>query len=403
MAQTPNRPADTWSPLYFLASVGAGGIAVSFFMYLMFWIPHPGKPVPVFEDVTAAMAGADAPLMAAIWLALAGIAGFGAMNLYLLVWNLRRSGAFAASDRGAALAVSNAQTQMMAMPLALAMSVNVGFILGLVFVPGLWGFVEVLFPAALVAFVAIGALAFRQMGAFLARVIGTGGFDCEANNSFAQLLPAFTLAMVGVGLAAPGAMSAAPLTAGISVMLSTFFLVASGLIALVGIILGIRSMLENGVAVEQAPTLLIVVPLMTVLGILLLRQGHGLDVHFESHASPGDTLVLLTRLMSMEVLFVLFGLTILRASGYIGRFITGPETSPGSYALICPGVALSVMGHFWINKGLVGAGLIAQFGLAYWALTAVAVAAQVAMIALLLVLNRRHFGRAKARGAIAAE
>jgi len=403
MAHTSNRPADTWSPLYFLASVGAGGIAVTFFMYLMFWIPHPGQPVPVFEDVTAAMAGAGAPLMAAIWLALAGIAVFGAMNLYLLVWNLRRSGAFAASDRGAALAVSNAQTQMMAMPLALAMSVNVGFILGLVFVPGLWGVVEFLFPAALVAFVAIGALAFRQMGAFLARVIGSGGFDCKANNSFAQLLPAFTLAMVGVGLAAPGAMSAAPLTAGISVMLSTFFLVASGLIALVGIILGIRSMLENGVAVEQAPTLLIVVPLMTVLGILLLRQGHGLHVHFESNASPGDGLVLLTRLLSMEVLFVLFGLTILRASGYIGRFITGSETSPGSYALICPGVALSVMGHFWINKGLVGAGLIAQFGLAYWALTALAVAAQVAMIALLLVLNRRHFGSRRAQSAVAAE
>ena len=106
MAQTTNRPADTWSPLYFLASVGAGGIAVTFFMYLMFWIPHPGKPVPVFEDVTDAMAGADAPLMAAIWLALAGIAVFGAMNLYLLVWNLRRSGAFAASDRGAALAAT---------------------------------------------------------------------------------------------------------------------------------------------------------------------------------------------------------------------------------------------------------------------------------------------------------
>lgn len=386
------RPADSWSPLYFLASVGAGGLAVTFFMYLMFWIPHPGKPVPVFEDVAAALSGGSVPMAAAIMIAVVGIAVFGAMNLYLLVWNLQRAGRFNRSERGQALATSNAQTQLMALPLALAMSVNVGFILGLVFVPGLWSVVEYLFPAALVAFAAIGVIAFRQLGAFIARVIGAGGFDCKANNSFAQLLPAFTLAMVGVGLSAPGAMSTTAATAGVSIILSTFFLVASVILATVGIILGLRAMLENGVAVEQAPTLLIVIPLMTVLGILLLRQGHGLHVHFDSHASAGDMLVMLTRMMSLEVLFALFGLTVLFATGYVRRFVTGTETSVGSYALVCPGVALSVMGHFWINKGLVGAGLIAKFGVAYWSLTGLAIASQFAMVALVLVLNRRHFG-----------
>ena len=42
------------------------------------------------------------------------------------------------------------------MPLALAMSVNVGFIIGLTFVPGLWSIVEYMFPAAILAFLAIG-------------------------------------------------------------------------------------------------------------------------------------------------------------------------------------------------------------------------------------------------------
>lgn len=385
-----SRPADQWSPLYFLASVGAGGLAVTFFMYLMFWLPHPGQNVPVFEDLMAALA-TGGPQAIAVVLAMAGIAVFGAMNLYLLVWNLRRVGGFNASDRGRGLAGSNAQTQMMAMPLALAMSVNVGFILGLVFVPGLWGVVEYLFPAALAAFIAIGVIALRQLGGFLGRVIGAGGFDCRANNSFAQLLPAFTLAMVGVGLSAPGAMSGTALTAGVSVIASTFFLVAATVIAIVGVVLGVRAMLEHGVAVEQAPTLLIVVPLMTVLGILMVRQDHGLHVHFASHSSPGDMLIMLSRMLSLELLFALFGIAVLRATGYLRRFVTGSEISVGSYALICPGVALSVMGHFWINKGLVGAGLIAKFGTAYWALTALALAAQLAMIVLMLVLNRRHF------------
>ena len=56
MHPTMTRPADRYSPLYFLVSLGAGGLAVTFFMYLMFWVPHPTRPVPVFEDVAAAFA-----------------------------------------------------------------------------------------------------------------------------------------------------------------------------------------------------------------------------------------------------------------------------------------------------------------------------------------------------------
>ncbi|MHA3976493.1 TsoY family (seleno)protein [Halovulum sp. GXIMD14794] len=402
MRTVTSRPADQWSPLYFLASVGAGGLAVTFFMYLMFWIPHPGRPVPIFEDIAASFSTASPALGTAIVIAVLGIAVFGAMNLYYLAWNLRRTRGFQLSDRGIALASSNGQTQMMAMPLAFAMSVNVGFILGLVFVPGLWNVVEYLFPAALAAFTIIGVLALRQLGGFVARVIGSGGFDCRANNSFAQLLPAFTLAMVGVGLSAPGAMSGTALTAGISIVLSTFFLVSAAVIAAIGIVLGLRAMLENGVAVEQSPTLLIAIPLITVLGILLLRQDHGLHVHFDGHGAAGDMLVLLTRLLSVQVLFALFGLTVLRASGYIRRFVTGHETSPGSYALICPGVALSVMLQFWINKGLVGAGLVAKFGAAYWTVTGFALVAQVGMVVLMLVLNQRHFGRGRQHAVPAA-
>jgi len=391
MSQTLTKPSDTWSPLYFLASVGAGGLSVTFFMYLMFWVPHPNAPVPVFEDIAAAFGAGNPALSFAIAVALVGIAIFGALNISMLIWNLRRMGAFTRSERGQALMNSNAGTQMMTLPLALAMAINGGFILGLVFVPGLWSIVEYLFPMALVGFLAVGVLALTQLGRFLKRVVASGGFDCAKNNSFGQMMPAFALAMVGVGLAAPAAMSTTALTAGVSVVLSSFFLVAAVVIALITLVLGLRSIMENGVAAEQAPTLMMVIPIMTVLGILMLRQSHGLHVHFDSHAAPGDTLVLLSRLLSVEVLFALFGLTVLSATGYFGRFLSGETVSPGNYALICPGVALSVMMHFWINKGLVGAGLVAKFGVAYWALTAVALAFQAAMILLMLYLHRRHF------------
>ncbi len=391
-----------YSPLYFLASLGAGGLAVTFFMYLMFWVPHPGQPVPIFEDNWAVLAGGSLIEQAMVLAAMAGIAVFAFLNVKLLVFNLRKFAAFRRSDAYEAFAKSNAGSQVLAMPLALAMTVNVGFVLGLTFVPGLWSIVEYLFPAAMVAFLAIGYVAFRELGHFVGARLQSGGFSCSANNSFAQMLPAFALSMIGVGLAAPAAMSQSVLIAGTSLVLSTFFIVSAVVLALIVLVMSVRPMLENGVNVEAAPTLMVVIPILTVVGIALMRQNHGLHVHFGVDSGAGETLMMLTQILSVQVAFALFGLAVLSRVGYLARFVTGPETSAGSYALVCPGVALSVMTHFWLNKGLVAAGLVAQFSAAYWAISAVAIALQLAMIALVWMLAHKHFRAQPPQAALAA-
>ncbi|MBT8412142.1 MAG: hypothetical protein KJP02_10155, partial [Octadecabacter sp.] len=344
-----NRPADTYSPLYFLASLGAGGLAVTFFMYLMFWVPHPDAPVPVFEDILRAFQGGSVMLQAAIAVAVAGIAGFVFLNVKMLVWNLRQLSAFKKTAAYDKLVNSNGETQLLAMPLALAMSVNAGFIVGLVFVPGLWGVVEYLFPMALFAFLLIGVIAFRQIGDFLGRVLSEGGvFDVTANNSFAQLLPAFALAMVAVGLSAPAAMSTVPATVGISLVLSMVVGTISALYALVAAIVAFNSMLHHGTAKESAPTLMVVVPILTILGIMMLRQEHGLHTTFEAHSGRADTLLLTTSILAIQGVFAALGLLVLHRQKYADAFLKGDKNSAGSYALVCPGVALSVMTHFWI-------------------------------------------------------
>ena len=103
MKTSQQRPADTWSPLYFLASLGAGGLAVTFFMFLMFWVPHPGQPVPVFEDILAAFSQGSLALKAAIIVAVTGIAGFAFLNIKLLIWNLARLAEFKKTDAYAKL------------------------------------------------------------------------------------------------------------------------------------------------------------------------------------------------------------------------------------------------------------------------------------------------------------
>lgn len=391
-----SRPSDQYSPLYFLASLGAGGLAVTFFMWLMHWIPHPGQNVPVFEDIVAAFTSGNILTQGMILVAMAGIAVFGFLNLRMLAWNLGRLSAWRGTEAYDRFIATNAQSQLMALPLALAMSVNALFVLGMVFAPGLWSVVEYLFPLALVTFLAIGVLAFRIYGAFLGRVLTDGGFNCKANNNFGQILPAFAFAMIGVGIAAAAALSMTPATAAIALVLSVFFFVTAAVIAAVAMVLGLRALLENGANAETAPTLLILMPLFTILAILMLRQGHGLEHHLDASINAWDDFMMLTQLLAAQVVFGLFGLMVLRRQNYAGRFLFGSENSAASYALVCPGVGFAVLLHFWINRGLVGADLIEKFSAGYWTLTAIALVSQVAMIWLALHLNRRHFGAARA-------
>jgi len=74
------RPADTWAPQYFLASVGAGGLSVSFFLWLYMWVPHPGQQVPVFEDIARAWGKGDALQMTMIAVAMLAIAAAAFVN-----------------------------------------------------------------------------------------------------------------------------------------------------------------------------------------------------------------------------------------------------------------------------------------------------------------------------------
>ncbi len=396
------RPADSWSPQYFLAALGAGGLAVTFFLWLYMWVPHKGQAVPIFEDVAAAWAQGGMLQQAMIVLAMAGLGGFALLHFRLMIWNLGQYTAFRKTPAFEKLQNSNGASQLFGLPLMLAMSVNVSFSVGLAFVPGLWSVVEYLFPVALLAFAALAVMSFRMIWAYLARISGGTAFDWSKNGSFAQVQPAFALGMIGVGMAAPAALSTSAMVAGIALVLSTVILVVAVIWALVGVVMGITAMFQHGANVEGIPTLMNIVPLMAVLGIMMLRQNHGLHVHFDGHFTAADDLRLLTVLLAIQIAFLGLGLSVMRKHGYFGRFVTGPENSAGAYGLVCPGVGLSVILQFWINKALVGAGLIAKFGTAYWALSGVMLAVQIAMVVLLFALNRKHFRRVQMQ-TVAAE
>ncbi|GIV86957.1 MAG: hypothetical protein KatS3mg054_0986 [Chloroflexus sp.] len=380
---------ERYTPTYWLAALGNGGMTVTFFIWLNFLVPHPNTPIVTFDSIAALWAKTDVIGHILLLIALAGVAIFAIRHLQSLIWNLSEFSRFRRSSAYLQLRETNGAVMLMALPLTLAMTINVAFVSGAVFVPGLWNVVEYLFPFAMTAFLLVGVLALRTFADIFGRALANGHFDCTRNNNLTQLLAAFAFAMVGVGMAAPAAMSTVKLTIGLSMLGAIFFITAAVVIALILLVLGARAMLTNGLAVEAGPSLWMPIPLLTLIGIAVLRISHGLHSGFELHIEAPHRLLITAVFFSLQLLAGLLGLSVLRRVGYFRTYLNGPARSPGAYGLICPAVGLFVFGMFFLHVGLVQNGLIAKFSPVYFIALAALAVVQALGIITMFRLDRR--------------
>ncbi|PDW04526.1 TsoY family (seleno)protein [Candidatus Viridilinea mediisalina] len=356
---------EQYSPAYFLAALGNGGLAITFFIWLNFLVPHPQTPIITFDGLVSFVGTASLGAQGLILLALVGIVFFAVRHLRLVAWNMREYGRFKQTKTYAALRESQGGIALMALPLMLAMTVNVFFVLGAIFVPGLWNVVEYLFPFSMTAFVLIGGLALRIFFDIFGKALVSGTFDCARNNSLSQFLAAFTFSMIAVGLAAPAAMSQTQVTVAISIFGALFFLGAALLVGMLTLILGFRGMLTNGLAVEASPSLWMPIPMLTLVGITLIRVSHGLDHAFAFHMPQAVIFMLTSGILGLQILVGLIGYSVMSQVGYLRTYLWGERSSPMSYGLICPAVALAVFGMFFIHPGLVQSGLVDRYSLVH--------------------------------------
>ncbi len=382
------RLAGQYSPLYFLAALGAGGLAVSFFLYPMFLIKHPDTPMVTFNHLWPLLTGDNPWLSALLALDLLVILFFAVMHFRLLAWNLREYALFKQSEAYAKLMSSNAEISLMAIPLTLAMSINVMFVLGALFVPNLWSVVEWLFPGAILGFLAIGVYAMRILVTYFARVLTEGGVDFASNNSLAPMIAIFALAMIAVGLAAPAAMSKAQAVQVISIVLSLFFFSAAALLAVIKLVLGFKAMMEHGISEAASPSLWILIPILTLLGITWIRLSHGLHHGLDAHSSPSSLFVLTTFVLSTQILFGLIGWAVMQRLGYFRDYVRGDKGNAGTFALICPGVAFFVFGLFFITVGLVQTGVVTPLSPLYFVLMVPFALVQLKTVLVMLRLKR---------------
>jgi hypothetical protein len=385
-------PAQPWQPSYWLASLGAGGLSISFFMYLMWLLPHPGYPMPTWQHLEATLNGsAQLPtgvraiaLMATLLMLL-----LAALHVVLLIWNFRKQQAARRTAAYTKLLGSPAEVQLMTQPLTWAMTVNVCFALGALLVPGLWSIVEYLFPLALLAFATIGIWALKLYGRYLSRMLVSGGYRSEEHNHLSALIAVFTFSMLSVGFAAPAAMSHFQALATIAGTLSILFLVIAIVTGILVLISGLQAMLQHGLQAQATPSLWMLVPIMTLLGIEWVRMQHGLSNHFSAPVERGRLFVMLSAIFMLQLGIMLLGYRVMQLNGYLKTHLLGRERDPVSFGLICPGVALFVMGMFWWHLVWVESGIVTAFGAVYWFGIALLASVQLLTLAVLLRLSRQ--------------
>lgn len=347
---------EKYSPMYHLGALGSGGLAISFFLYLNFLLPHETGIIS-FDQLWPIVSGP--PSNKAVWvsLCLAVVLALLALHFALMAWNTREFHLFKKTEAYAKLRNSSGEISLMVVPLTMAMTVNACFVGGSLLVPGLWEYIEYLFPVAMLAFLSIGAYAMRILGSYFARMFLHKGYDFEQNNSLAPMISIFALSMIAVGLAAPVAMSHTRETVAVALALSSFFATSAALLMFVMLVVGFSTMLSHGIRKEASPSLWLMIPITTLLGITFMRITHGMGEAFGAHLSPALQFVVLMAIFSIQVLFGMLGFAIMKRLNYFREFVHGDKCHPTTFALVCPGVAFPVFGLFVVKFGLLGNGL----------------------------------------------
>ena len=365
-----NNLNEQYNPLYFLAALGAGGLAVSFFMYPNFLLAHEGTPMLTFDQIMPYLMGEDKLTAILLSGALIAIALLAILHFRLLFWNISEYRKFKKTDAFQALMKSNREISLMVIPLTLAMSVNVAFVLGAVFVPGLWNVVEYLFPFAIASFLAVGIYALKILGDYFSRIFIKGDFKFSENNNFTQMIAIFALTMVAVGLAAPGAMSHHKEINAIGMFLSIFFLSIAIILLLIKMTLAFKSTLKYGIDKATSASLWMMIPILTLIGITIIRLKMGLHHGFEETLSKPSFFIITSVVISLQMFIGLIGYKVMKAVGYFKDHSQGSSANAGSFALICPGVAFFVFGMFFLVFGLVQNGLVDLMSPAFFVLIA---------------------------------
>jgi len=330
-----------FSPLAFLASLGAGGIAIIPFAFFNYSIPH-AKGLIKIADMPYAEVGT---LTATLFRSLEGVMiTFTAIHIILSVIFFVKLIQWLKEKDTYKEFIKNPLTNSAILAPFISITMTMNVFIGPIryFIPEFAANLQTFMLPALIAWAVIWLLLLR-MEIKLLTTSFTSEFDVSKIH-FGWLLHPFALGMVtvtGMGIAALGQDPTISNTAAfMSLITGTMgiFLLLVKTIALFK-----SHFASSGLPEKQfLPSLLIVVPNITLYAISIFRFGHFLEKQHGAEMGP-FFLIVTTTLFAFEVWYMLFGLSLLR--DYFKKHFF-KEFHVTQWGLICPLVAFAVLGSF---------------------------------------------------------
>lgn len=352
---------ERFTMLWFIMALGLGGTSVAGFAFLNYTFARPdGKKGLVHLDYLLAHADSMDPAYAALFGYLRHhIAVFGALHLIVLattfvlfaVWRMKKPQVYRS------LWADNTRNAVTIAPaLALGMTFNVLLVGGYFYVPWMQDNMQALMPWALWAWIALFfytmSQALRIQRAHLER-----GFDVLEMH-FGWLLIPFALGMTSVSGAGVAALAKDPTIASTAFLLSlapftmALFLVSVKMISI------FRSQYRKGLPerMEFLPTFFIIIPITTLIAITLFRYGHFFDHQFEGHLPQAYFALVTAGSWAFELWYLFLGIGLLGAY-WRNHLFSLRHFHPSQWGLICPMVAISVLGSF-VYKNLLASPVV---------------------------------------------
>lgn len=331
--------SNKFTPLAFLAALGAGGIAVSNFALINYTVEH-GKGLIQMSQTHALTSGFIEKVYTALEI---NMALFTIIHLVLTIGLFVKLFSWMKA-RGHKEMIGNTLTNsaVVAPFISAAMTMNVGIASIRYFVPGMANNLQAMMLPALIVWAAIWVL-LLYVEIKLLKISIISEFDTSKLN-FGWLLQPFALAMVTVTGAGIAALAKVAVIANIA----AFMIMVSGTMGLFLLVIKLMTIFRtyfsgSGIPEKQfLPSFLIVVPITTLYAISFFRFGHYLEHHQGAHLGS-FFMIVMTLAFAFETWYLLFGYVMLK--NYFKNNLR-KEFHISQWGLICPLVAYSVLGAF---------------------------------------------------------
>lgn len=361
--------------LHILAALGAAGMTASFFFAINYMTVHPGKAFVDFDTLSMHHIGKTDFLSLFIQFYIVATVVAALLHFLLLSRWFAGFKIYKKTQAYSDLTNSNKEVQLMALPLTLVMTMNVFFILGAIFIPGLFDPIQIMgvkmqlidpmFMIAGLYFLWVLGLALKIFGDYFLRLVD-GHLDFVSNANLSQLLAIFAFGMIGVGFGALS-FSKVPLIALFGASLAYIVLTFTLILAILKFTLGMKSIFKHGIGTDASVTLLIPITVIAMLVVGFYRADIGTVHAFSAERDITSHVVLFTIGAGISLLIGLFGVIAMRKKGFFKKLNEG-SLDAGALALVCPGFALEVQLVLWLSIGLVLSNVVTHGSIAYFVL-----------------------------------